>query len=154
MTSRPHLAISGGLIVLAVCSMVVMPGCGDGRPRRVPISGQVLIDGKPLGLGFVRLVPESARPAWGKIGPDGRFTLKTFEDGDGAVLGTHPVAVRASESLGPTKIKWHAPKKYTDHRTSGLTVAIAKATDELVIELTWDGGKPFIETIEPELGVP
>jgi len=151
-TNRPYAAIRDGLILLAIWSMIVLPGCGDGRPKRVPISGQVLIDGKPLTTGDLRLVPADARPAWAKIGPDGRFTLKTFEDGDGAVLGTHPVAIRATEMLGPKKIKWHAPKKYANDRTSGLTATIDGPTDSLVIELTWDGGKPFIEIIEPEAG--
>ncbi len=60
--NRPYLAIHGSLILLTTLSVVVLPGCGDGRPTRVPISGQVLIDGKPLTTGAVRLVPAGARP--------------------------------------------------------------------------------------------
>jgi len=81
-----------------------------------------------------------------------RLYLKTFDDGDGAVLGTHPVAIRATEMLGPKKIKWHAPKKYANDQSSGLTATMDGPTDSLVIELTWDGGKPFIEILEPEAG--
>ncbi|MBN2022675.1 MAG: hypothetical protein JW809_07755 [Pirellulales bacterium] len=139
--------------MIAVCSALLLSaslGCGDGRPERVAVSGQVLIDGKPLGFGFVRVVPGNARAAHGEIGPDGRFTLTTFEASDGAVRGTHPVAVHAGEHLSETKIRWHAPKKYADAKTSGLTVTIDGSTDAIApIELTWGGGKPFVENTMP-----
>jgi len=130
--------------------MIAAPGCGDGRPQRVPISGQVFIDGKPLTMGIISLIPDNARPASATIGPDGRFTLKTFEPGDGAVLGTHPVAIRANELVGPSTLKWYAPKKYADETTSGLTATIAGPTDSLVINLTWAGGKPFLEQLDTQ----
>jgi hypothetical protein len=120
-----------------------MIGCGGGRPKRVPVSGRVLIDGQPLTYGFIRLVPQNARPASAEIGPDGRFTLKTFEDGDGAVLGTHIVTIAANEYVSETVQRWHAPKKYADPATSGLTTTITGPTNSLVIPLSWNGGKPF-----------
>jgi len=133
------------LVVLPTVAIFV--GCGSDRPDRVPVSGQVLIDGQPLGGGTIRLYPASARPATARIGPDGRFTLKTFETGDGAVLGTHPVTVASIEEFSDTKRRWLVPKKYADPGTSGLTATIDDATDSLIIELTWDGGKPFIEQL-------
>ena len=78
----------------------------------------------------------------------GRFTLTTFENQDGSVTGTHAVSVTAVEPLTQTTQRWHAPKKYADPRTSGLTATIDGPTDSLVIELTWDGGKPFIEHVQ------
>jgi len=135
------------LWVTTILMLVVTVGCGDARPKRVPVSGHVLIDGKPLTFGFIRLVPENGRPATGEIGPDGRFTLTTFEPGDGAVLGTHPVTIFALEQLSSTRQKWHAPKKYTDPKTSGLTATVDRPTDSLRIKLSWEGGKPFIETV-------
>lgn len=136
-------AVAG--LLAAAAFVAATAGCGDGRPRRVPVSGQVLIDGRPLTHGYVRLMPDNARPATAQIGPDGRFTLKTFEDGDGSVVGTHPMIVAANEALGETRQRWHAPPKYADPKTSGLTATIDGPTDSLVIELTWDGGKPFVE---------
>jgi hypothetical protein len=44
-------------------------------------------------------------------------------------------------------MKWHAPKKYFRYKSSGLTEEITGPTDSLVINLTWDGGKPFVERI-------
>ncbi|MBN1851203.1 MAG: hypothetical protein JW829_00705 [Pirellulales bacterium] len=126
-------------------ALILMVGCGDSLPKRVPVSGQVLIDHQPLTQGSIRLVPKDARPATGKIGPDGRFTLTTFGDEDGVVLGTHRVAVNALEILSANSQRWLVPKKYANERTSELTVTIDGPTDSLKVELTWDGGKPFVE---------
>ncbi|NLE37617.1 MAG: DUF4198 domain-containing protein [Pirellulaceae bacterium] len=135
--------------VTASCVMgllaAAMIGCGDGRPRRVPVSGQVLIDGEPLTHGQIRLTPANARPATAEIAPDGRFTLTTFDEGDGVVPGVHPVSVAANEYLSETRQRWHAPKKYADPTTSGLTATVDGPNDSLVITLSWEGGKPFVE---------
>ena len=60
----------------------------------------------------------------------------------------HRVEVDGSESLSATQLKWHAPKKYFRYRTSELTQEITGPTDSLVINLTWDGGKPFVERVK------
>ena len=120
-------------------------GCGDGRPARVAVSGQVLIDGEPLQQGNIKIVPEGARPSAGTIAEDGRFTLTCYDGNDGVVPGTHRVQISASELLDGSKVKWWAPKKYSDFRRSELVYEISEATDDLKIEITWDGGKPFID---------
>lgn len=122
-----------------------LAGCSDGRPRRVPVSGQVLIDGQPLSAGFVRVIPSNARPATGTIDQQGRFRLTTFEKGDGCVAGTHRMEVVAFEILSPTEIRWLAPPKYRQMNTSGLSVTIDGPTDSLTVELTWAGGHPYVE---------
>ena len=66
------------LLPLVIVSALFAAGCGEDRPDRVQVSGQVLIDGQPLTCGFVRIMPENARPSTGAIGPDGRFKLTTF----------------------------------------------------------------------------
>ena len=142
--TRGRMRLSLLPMLLAVATAV---GCGDGRPKRVPVSGQVLIDGKPLTQGFVRLTPKGARPATAEIDRDGRFTLSTFGEEDGVVEGTHAVAVIAAEQLGGNSQRWHAPKKYARPDTSGLTITIDGPTDSLAIELTWNGGKPFVERL-------
>lgn len=118
-------------------------GCDSG-PRLIPVSGIVLIDGQPLQYGTVQVVPDGHRAAFGKIGSDGRFTLTTNEAGDGVVAGTHKVAVIASVAKGPS-VTWHAPKKYIDSSSSGLTLVVDKPTKEAKLELKWEGGKPFTE---------
>jgi lysophospholipase L1-like esterase len=119
----------------------------EARPKRVPVAGRVLIDGKPLAAGFVQLYPAHDRAAIGHIGPDGRFTLATFEPNDGCVLGKHRATVTGRESKGGNALLWLAPKKYSNANISGLEVEIVGPTDNLEIKLTWDGGKPFIENL-------
>ena len=133
-----HLKTS--LLLAATAAAVLVTGCGDGRPRRVPVSGQVTIDGKPLTTGYIRLVPANARPAGGRIDSEGRFTLTTFEPSDGAVIGEHKVTVIAIESKNNgTVMRFNAPAKYVDAATSDVTVTIQEPTEGLPIELTWEG---------------
>ena len=42
--------------VLSFALALLLSGCGS-RPQCVPVSGKVLIDGKPLEAGVVRVVP-------------------------------------------------------------------------------------------------
>jgi len=140
------------ILVLAVAIFLgwfslSLSGCGDGRPKRVTVSGQVLIDGEPLPGGSIKLVPQGARPSMGEIDAEGRFTLTCFDGQDGAVPGKHRVEVVANEALSFTEIRWFAPKKYANFAESGLEIEIHEPTDSLVINLTWDGGKPFVERV-------
>lgn len=141
-----------GAALATVC--FALAGCGDGGPKIVPVSGYVTIDGQPLTYGHVQVLPSGWRPASGHIGGDGRFTLTTHVQGDGCAIGTHPAVVLAGESINPETMKWHAPQKYSDVETSGLTVTITGPTDNLKIELksdgtqkpskaNWEGGSEF-----------
>lgn len=124
----------------AAVALLLLAGCGDGRPRIVPTSGVVLMDGKPLTghIGFVRVVPAGARPATGRIDPaDGRFTLTTYETNDGCVEGTHPTAVIVNTTVG-NRLIWIAPERYGDDKTSGLTVDVKG--DKASVELRLEGG--------------
>jgi hypothetical protein len=136
--------------------IIAVIGCSDGRPARVAVSGQVLIDDKPLKYGTIQFIPTNARASQGVLDENGQFTLTCFGDEDGAVPGQHAVAVRAGEPVGPNTIRWHAPKKYIDPKTSGLTQSISGAADNLVVRLSWDGGHEFVENTneEPEGGPP
>ncbi|MEQ8848896.1 hypothetical protein [Botrimarina sp.] len=125
------------LALLFAAALADAVGC-DSRPRRVPISGTVLIDGEPVPYGNISFVPGDGRAASGKIDPQGRFELTCYEPGDGAILGEHRVTV-AARQMKDGKLVWHAPKKYADFRTSGLTYTVTEPDDSVVIELTRDG---------------
>lgn len=130
---------------LTLALLFMAAGCGDGRPSRVPVSGQVLIDGKPLAYGNIQFVPQGARASQGKLDEHGHFSLWCFDKSDGAVVGNHAVTISAGESIGPTKTLWHAPKKYMEPRASGLKQEITGPNDHVVINISWDGGQPFVE---------
>lgn len=122
---------------------VAVVGCGDGRPKRVLVSGVVTIDDKPLERGTIKFSPVGARSSRATIGEDGSFVMNCYEGGDGIIPGTHRVAVISNEQVGASKMKWYIPTKYASYKTSGLEYTIEEDTPELKIELTWDGGKPF-----------
>jgi hypothetical protein len=132
-------------VIIAAVISAALSGCGDSLPKRVPVSGRVLIDGKPLEYGTIQVVPDKDRPATGQLGPGGKFTLTTFKEGDGCVLGKHKVAVISREIKSADSQMWHAPKKYILPDTSGIEVEITGPRDDLEINLKWDGGKPFLE---------
>ena len=138
-------AVRVAMRLTALVAIAVLSGCGDGRPTRVPVAGQVLIDGKPLTYGYVKFVKQGSRPAGGYVDEQGRFKLSCYTRDDGAMPGLYQVEVNAGESLNSTQRKWHAPKKYANYDVSGLTQEITEPTDAVVINLSWDGGKPFTE---------
>jgi hypothetical protein len=143
--------------IFAWCTGILLPaivGCGDGRPARVAVSGRVLIDGKPLQTGFIQVYPDGNRPASSPIASDGRFTLTTFDENDGCMIGKHRVAVQPQKVINATTTKWFAPKKYTNRVRSGLTLEITGPTENAEINLTWQGSghdKPYLE-IEKGVG--
>ncbi len=87
------------MLLLGSASIAVFAsGCGSSTQAQaafstVPVKGKVLLKGKPLTSGTVKFEPDAGRTAYGEIGPDGTFTLGTFSTNDGAVGGTHRVAV-------------------------------------------------------------
>lgn len=137
------LRLKISLLLLFVGAIFLLAGCSDGRPARVPVAGTVFIDGKPLTKGSIMVIPDGERPAGGSIGPDGRFQLTSYQLNDGVVPGTHRVTVQATEHISERETRWLTPPKYGDAATSELSVTISEPTDDLKIELTWDGKGPF-----------
>lgn len=138
----PVVGLAGVALLLGVSV-----GCSKGIDR-VKVAGQVLIDGEPLTVGFIRVYPEGARDSSSKLDSEGRFDLRTYKPGDGIPLGTHVVTVNGSEWLNATRKKWHSPPKYARVATSSLSIDVTGPTEDVVIELTWGGGKPFVEVIK------
>ncbi len=78
--------------VLAACLVSVATGCG--QPGRV--KGLVTLDGKPLPTGVITFnAAESGAAAYGAIGPDGRYELRTGAAA-GLGLGDYVVTVAAN----------------------------------------------------------
>ena len=122
----------------------LLAGCG-GRPARYPVSGRVLIDGKPITTGFVRVLPKGDRMSYGNIEEDGRFTLGCYEQADGCVPGTHAATVTSTTRLTETTRRWNVPRRYADPVTTPLTVTIDGPTSDLKLELSWDGEQHEVE---------
>jgi len=146
----------GKITTLAATLLVAVlaaSGCSKKAERpRVPTTtaaGQVLLDGKPLAGALVILHPQGAEKveapgakepipapsARGVSQPDGRFTLSTYDTGDGAPVGEYAVTVvhrpaqKNGESFepGPNVL----PPRYASAKTSGLRVKISEGENEL-----------------------
>jgi hypothetical protein len=124
--------------------LTLVVGCGNSSIDRVPVSGEVLIDGRPLGSGTIQFVPEEGRPSSAAIQADGHFELASESVGRtkeiGAVPGRYRVQVASSKIVDEKTIQWNAPARYADFRTSGLEVTINKPTSDLRIQLSSDEG--------------
>ncbi|MEX0643322.1 MAG: hypothetical protein WD468_11505 [Pirellulales bacterium] len=96
--------------------LIASIGCGDGKIGRYPVSGTVLVDGKPADGATVYFCPTGGseellreRP-FGTTGPDGKYLLTTLVKDDGAPAGQYKVLVQ-----------WIAmvPQKVVDRDRSG-----------------------------------
>ena len=127
---------------IACSVLVVLAGCG-GDARVAPVLGVVTLEGEPVPDASVTFMPkEGGRPAFGITDSDGKFELTTFAAGDGAVIGSHAVAISAvdeqvsdkAEALGEEfgslselmqpkpqqKQTWRIPPVYSESGSSGL----------------------------------
>lgn len=100
-----------------------------------PVHGTIKIDGKPLTRGTITFVPERGRLAIGKIQPDGSYSLSTYVNGDGAVIGKHRVKVSAMETKhvmsreSEEPIKSLIPERYGIESTSGFAFEVKSGQD-------------------------
>ena len=128
------------LIHVGLCCLFAI-GCSDGKPRRVPVTGTVTYNGKPLPGGDVVFVPADTSNGFrarGKANERGQFALTTFDEGDGAMPGEYKVTVFAYRPADPKRdagmiaprVGFPAvPQKYFDQQTTDLTAVVGdKAT--------------------------
>jgi hypothetical protein len=140
---------------LALSLLTVLgAGCGGPeRPNMAPVSGVVSFQGQPLAGAQVSFHNDkSPRVASGVTDAQGKFTLTTFDPGDGAIIGEHRVSIAklqgASElssasAADPTAAygsgmaaaasgkmstlqKNELPAKFANPTSSGLTVTVTK----------------------------
>ena len=124
-----HAIVLGILFILA-------SGCGPSRPEMVPVSGTVTIDGNvPQGPGSIYFHPVEtapglpARPATAAFDNSGRWTVKTFEEGDGLIPGRYKVSVECWEvppNMNGRPVKSRIAARYQSATSSGL--------EEIIIE--------------------
>jgi len=132
--------------------LILFPlGCGSRRPETAPVSGTVTLDGQPVTDGIIRFFPEKGAPATGKIGSDGRYTLSTFDQGDGAVLGSHRITITRRAPGGQPSSAGGAPgepapglpsgqpllpARYSQPQTTPLETEVVGKTDTMDFALT------------------
>ena len=79
-------------------SIFALVGCGDDRPKMVPVNGKVEMYGLPVTAGAIYFHPDAAN-SFQKDSPssqlqtDGSFTIKTFPYGEGVPPGKYKVTL-------------------------------------------------------------
>lgn len=136
---RSRWGWSGGLIAL-----LVLTGCSSGdadRPMRVPVTGKVVYQGKPVEGAHVTFVPQAQgqSSAFGTTDAAGAFKLSTFDVDDGAQPGAYTVTISKTVTEGspsssepvntgtpppPSKTTDLVPPKYKNPATSGLSATV------------------------------
>lgn len=135
------------LVAVAACA-VVSGGCSTkrqdrwtkARPATHRVTGVVTYQGKPAEAAkvvFRTKLAETNREyaAFGYTDSSGRYTLQTFDPGDGAVAGSQQVTVEkltwsqpvaASPGVDPLKpiSTSHLPDRYASAATSGFTAEV------------------------------
>jgi hypothetical protein len=134
------------IALLFVFGLFFSPGCGpqsnNGRPKPVPVKGLVLVDDEPSEGTRVVFVPQGHNyAAAGKTDASGRFTLQTFDAGDGAVPGDYKIIVsnfEVIENPNGTVTETHfLPENYRNPETSGLTAVVSETSpNEVTLILT------------------
>jgi len=137
-----------GLFLFPLGMMLASLGCGHSDQLETALaSGVVTLDGQPIEEGVVIFTPTHGRPARGLVDSHGRFTLSTFGEEDGAIVGSHQVAVivhqgsendffERSPARGQASYRWLVPQRYANGATSGLEFEVQKDTNnEFAIEL-------------------
>ena len=109
------------------------------RPATHPVTGLVTLAGEPVEGAAVIFISEpieglSAVSAVGLTDAAGRFRLRTFREGDGAVAGRHTVQIekvtwiqKPSPSRGKPPILEevsHLPDRYRTAATTGLSATV------------------------------
>jgi hypothetical protein len=125
-----------GIVAIGALSLAAVAGCG--RPSyqldTAPVKGKVTIDGQPLSSGYVTFVVSRGRASSAEIQPDGSFEMSTYEKGDGAQVGTHPVVVTPvppdEYQAGPKPIP--VPERYSRSGTSGFTAEVKPGEDTFI----------------------
>ena len=136
------------LLPLMLLSFAIT-GCNDGRFTFAPVSGTVTVDGEPLDRAYVSYDPIAtaedgiAGPSsYGRTDSEGRYTLKTTGDHQGAVVATHRVSIRSrlTEARGEDEDsvviirKEILPEHY--HRSTELRMEVPiDGTDQANFEL-------------------
>lgn len=138
------------LLPVSLFLLVGPAGCAresrrDG-PEMARVTGSITLDGEPLAGAHIRFSPEAKGPAaFGVSDNRGRYELRTYEPGDGAIPGKYGISITKEVTEGGMEFESQAakeayvkengepppretvnvvPEKYSTKKTSGLTAEI------------------------------
>jgi hypothetical protein len=128
---------------LVLFALFLSPACArSGRKPVYPVQGRVVVHGRPAAQVQVTLHPlddsdPTAIQPVGLADEQGRFTLTTYRQGDGAPAGDYGVtvqwflAVPSPDRSGEYVTVNHLPARYGQVQSSGLRVTVSPGRNEL-----------------------
>lgn len=130
-----------GTAVACLAALLLAAGCGDKGMKTAKVSGTITYKGKLVPQGSIMFQPQAGPAATGDI-ENGKYTLKTYRAGDGAVLGSHKVTIisledqsgRLPEDRNPLPPPI-VPLKYNFPDKSGLTANVEDTANTIDFDL-------------------
>jgi hypothetical protein len=117
-------------------------GCGSEGPPAVPVAGTITYKGKPIEMGTIMFFPKDGKHdkvAAGEI-KDGKFTLSTYQEGDGAPAGVYRVTIQSTKEVttpgGDTNLESLLPPRFGDPDRAPFEATIPrKGTPDLKLDI-------------------
>jgi hypothetical protein len=76
------------------CAALMLSGCGESGPPRYEVSGTVVVDGRPVPVGYIVFTPDAAA---GNSGPGGQADIRdgkyNTQLGRGTIGGPHAASI-------------------------------------------------------------
>ena len=154
--------------ILTLLGTIALAGCGGAgedpnRPTTYPVTGIVTLNGSPVEGAQITFYSEAggdaAQGAFGRTDAEGRYSLTSFDPGDGAVAGSYIVTVAKYSSSPessapltesdpnyippgapgykePEPPKNELPTKYSAVQTTDLRATVKEGENKIPLELT------------------
>jgi len=129
-------------VCLILLGMGLWTGCGPDNPlNRLPVSGEVQLDGLPLDQGTIRFTPEGKEGvASGALITNGQYAIPTE---DGLPVGKYRVRINAPEGAGAGSDPNQPPGPTTAQPARERIPPKYNTQSEIVEEVTADGPNEF-----------
>lgn len=121
---------------------LLIAGCSQSpqdMPETAPVTGIILLDGKPLPYATIVFQPKEGRPSNGQSDAEGKYELQFNQDTMGAKLGPHQVLITTyrefdhqtdpNQKASPELL----PAKY--HSKSELTATVKEGDNQIPFDL-------------------
>ena len=132
--------------------VALFAGCDNGMPRTIPVRGQVLFDGKrppAAGTVYFTLARDAGagtmRPGIGDFDAEGRFSVTSFDPGDGLLPGAYKLRVECwatPPNMEGKPVKSHVPARYSDAERSGMDLSVDSGASSYELTVHVDTQKP------------
>jgi len=130
-------------LVMAIMGVAVLTcvGCGGGEYEDLgEVSGTITLDGEPLKHAVITFQPQGGRPAYGKTGEDGKYTMMYTGSQAGATVGVNTVTItnggeKRDEETGKVWFqKEQVPAKYNSETELEYNVQPGSQTHDFELE--------------------